>query len=171
MEAFGVALDDPLEAWRGERGDPWALGLDVEWEGVADCGALPGGYQQACIVHGDVLVGAERFQLDGSGVRIHAWGARAWHEPTWWAAGRLDDGTAFVADGDDDAPIDMDGDGLLRTGSVRAGGLDLTATALAHAPVLLPGAGGLARALCRYDTGDGRHGFGWAERFHPAPTT
>ena len=24
LEAFGVALDDPLEAWGQERGDPWA---------------------------------------------------------------------------------------------------------------------------------------------------
>ncbi len=170
MEAFGVALDDPLEAWRGERGEPWALGLDVEWEALAACLAFPGGYRQPCAVHGDVLVGSERFRLEGSGVRIHAWGGQPWDEPSWWAAGRLDDGTPFATGGDDEGPLGTDGDGLLGSGALHAGGLELTATALAHAPVLLPGAGGLARALCRYDAGDGRHGFGWAERFHPAPT-
>jgi len=35
--------------------------------------------------------------------------------------------------------------------------------------VLIPGYGRLARALCRYDSADGRQGFGWAERFHPGP--
>lgn len=174
LEAFGVALEDPLEAWGTERGDPWALGLDVEWEGLTACRPSPasplrgGGYEQACAVHGDVLVGAERFQLDGSGVRVHLWGERRWREPSWWASGRLDDGTAFGAGAVESGPIKADGGGLLRSGPVRAGGLDLTLTALAHAPVLIPGAGRLARALCRYDTADGRHGFGWAERFHPA---
>ncbi len=32
VEAFGVALDDPREAFRGERGDLCPLGLDLEWE-------------------------------------------------------------------------------------------------------------------------------------------
>ena len=172
LEAFGVALEDPLEAWRGERGDPWALGLDVEWEGVGDCRPFPGGggYEQACAVHGDVLVGAVRFQLDGSGVRTHLWGERRWDEATWWASGHLDDGTPFSAGGTGDGPIAVGGDGLLRGGPVEADGVWLGAEAVAHSPVLLPGAGGLARALCRYDAPDGRRGFGWAERFRPTTT-
>lgn len=172
LEAFGVALEDPLEAWRGERGDPWAIGLDVEWEGLGNCRPFPcgGGYEQACDVHGDVLVGAARFQLDGHGVRTHLWGERRWDEPMWWASGRLDDGTPFSAGGRDEGPIGARSDGLLAGGPVEAGGLDLRADAVAHAPVLLPGAGGLARALCRYDAADGRRGFGWAERFLPPPT-
>ncbi len=43
-----------------------------------------------------------------------------------------------------------------------------TAVAVAQAPVLLPGEGRLARALCRYSTADGRSGHGWAEWFLPA---
>jgi len=169
LEAFGVALDDPLDAWGAERGDPWALGLDVEWEALGSCQPADGGggYQQACAVHGDVLVGAERFQLDGSGIRAHLWGAQEWRDPTWRATGRLHDGTWFVTGGEGDGPVDVDGDGLLRTGELRTAGADLTAAAIAHAPVLIPGDGRLARALCRYDAIDGRHGFGWAERFHP----
>jgi len=160
LEAFGVALDDPEEAWRSERGDPWALGLDVEWEGLSACVALAGGggYRQACAVHGDVLVGAARFDLDGSGVRIHAWGRRNWPWSPPWAAGRLDDGTSFFAD------IDV-GVGVDRV--VTADGLVLRMSPVAPAPVQIPSPGGavtrLSRALCRYDADDGRSGYGWAE--------
>jgi hypothetical protein len=176
LEAFGVALDDPLEAWGRERGDPWAVGLDVEWEATGPCAPWPGGigvgYSQPCAVHGDVLVGARRFQLDGSGTRLHLWGDREWVDaPPWsWAAGRLDDGTSFTAVGDDVVVADAP-DGLLRTATVHGpDGLELAATAVAHAPVLVPAGGGgrraarLARALCRYSTADGRRGHGWAER-------
>ena len=36
LEAFGVALDDPREAFGGERGDLCALGMDLEWEAADD---------------------------------------------------------------------------------------------------------------------------------------
>ena len=159
LEAFGVALDDPLEAWGRERGDPWALGLDVEWEGTGPCEPWPSGYWQPCAVHGDVLVGAERFELDGSGTRLHLWGDA---RPAGWAAGRLDDGTSFAVA---DIQAEWDGSGLLRT--VTAG--DVTGDAVAAAPVLVPGRGRLARALCRYEAADGRRGHGWAEWLHPEP--
>jgi hypothetical protein len=163
LEAFGVALDDPLEAWGQERGDPWALGLDVEWESDGPSLPWPGGYAQPCMVHGDVLVGAERFALDGSGVRVHLWGPAPRTEGAGWAAGRLDDGTTLAVT---DPHVVRDERGLLRSVTVAGG---ITATALAHAPVLLPGAGRLARALCRYETAAGSRGHGWAEWFEPAP--
>jgi hypothetical protein len=163
LEAFGVALDDPLEAWGQERGDPWALGLDVEWEGDEACAPWPGagaGYSQACTVHGDVLVGAERFALDGHGTRAHLWGSAPRAAPTGWAAGRMEDGSAFLAV---DPEVECDEEG--RLASLRVGGR--TGTAIAHAPVLLPGEGRLARALCRYESDDGGgRGHGWAEWFH-----
>jgi hypothetical protein len=181
LEAFGVALDDPLEAWGQERGDPWALGLDVEWEALGPCTPWPArtatGYSQPCAVSGDLLVGARRFVLDCSGVRVHLWGRRRWAAPWSWAAGRLSDGTSFAAAGD--AVVAAVGaDGLLRSAEIAtgvpSGPFDLTATALAGAPVLVPGGGAnadagagsarLARALCRYDAADGRSGYGWAER-------
>jgi hypothetical protein len=127
LEAFGVALDDPLEAWGRERGDPWALGLDVEWEASGPCIAWPGtetGYWQGCVAHGDVLVGADRFALDGFGTRIHLWGDQPRTAPAGWAAGRLDDGTAFAVA---DPPVEFHDDGRLR--SVQEG------VAVAHAPV------------------------------------
>jgi hypothetical protein len=154
MEAFGVALDDPLEAWGQERGDPWALGLDVEWEAAAPAEPWHGddaGYWQGCAVHGDVLVGAERFALDGAGVRAHTWGDRPRSRATGWAAG-----PGFLAV---DPAVECHGDGRLRR--VVAG--DRAGEAVAHAPVLIPGAGRLARAVVRY----GEESYGWAEWFHP----
>jgi hypothetical protein len=170
LEAFGVALDDPLEAWGRERGDPWALGMDVEWEALGPCVAWPSdgavGYAQACAVSGDLLVGASRFQLDCRGVRVHLWGQRDWAAPWAWAAGALSDGASFTA-ADAGVVAEVGDDGLLRGGAVSAGaGLTVEATAVAHAPVLVPGPCRLARALCRYDdaAAGGRHGYGWAER-------
>lgn len=191
LEAFGVGLDDPLDAWGDERGDHVGLGFDLEWEGVAGCHARRGGggYQQACTVSGDVLVGAGRFSVDGSGTRSHAWGPRDWASAGWWwAAGRLDDGAAFAVGADDGflvpagrpqadtvegrARTDVGADGLPRRAELEVGGLALVASPLAHAPVLVPSAGGrsarLARALCAYDAGDGRSGWGWAEWLNPA---
>jgi hypothetical protein len=168
LEAFGVALDDPLEAWGQERGDPWALGLDVEWEAASPCAPWPGagtGYSQPCTVHGDVLVGADRFALDGTGTRVHLWGDQPRRSPTGWAGGRLDGAAAFLTVG---PAVECHEDGRLRSATIEAAGTVVTATAVAHAPVLVPGAGRLARALCRYEAGDGPQGHGWAEWFHPA---
>jgi len=170
LEAFGVALDDPAEAYRGERGDPTALGLDLEWEAsdVPVGGQGPGGegYGQACAVHGDVLVGRERIAFDGAGWRTHAWGPRDWWAGSWsWAAGTFDDGTTFSAPSE---PVALGGDGL----PVSAVAGDVAVAVLAHAPVLVPGRPGggaasrLPRALCRYDRA-GRTGHGWAEWLQP----
>jgi hypothetical protein len=62
LESFGVRLDEAADGLRpgGEIGDRIAVGLDLEWE-VAT-GGPPAG-----VVHGEVLVGRERFALDGTG--------------------------------------------------------------------------------------------------------
>jgi hypothetical protein len=62
LESFGVRLDDGADALRpGEEiGERVAVGLDIEWE-VGAAGPPAG------VVHGDVLVGRERFELDGTG--------------------------------------------------------------------------------------------------------
>ncbi len=62
LESFGVRLDAPGDALRpgGEIGDRLAVGLDIEWE-VGAAGPPAG------LVHGDVLVGRERFEIDGPG--------------------------------------------------------------------------------------------------------
>jgi hypothetical protein len=84
LEAFGVAvavgevsesalLDPEL---RGER---VAVGWELEWENDEDPEwdpPTPGwrSYSARCAVHGEVLVGADRFEVDTSGRREHAWG-------------------------------------------------------------------------------------------------
>jgi hypothetical protein len=62
LEAFGVRLDEPDDARRpgGEIGERLAVGLDIEWEVGPD--GPPSG-----LVHGDVLVGRARFEIDGPG--------------------------------------------------------------------------------------------------------
>jgi hypothetical protein len=62
LEAFGVRLDHADEALRagGEIGERIAVGLDIEWEVGAD--GPPAGN-----VHGDVLVGRARHEIDGPG--------------------------------------------------------------------------------------------------------
>jgi hypothetical protein len=100
LEAFAVALDDPAEAYRGERGDQVALGFDLEWESAGPAYEYPGvtRYEVSCRVTGEVLVGSERIAVDCPGQRDHSWGHRDWWTFPWcWVAGRLDDGTAFHA--------------------------------------------------------------------------
>jgi hypothetical protein len=165
MEALAVALDDPREAYRGERGQPVPSGLDIEWEAAEEPVALPAGegYVQGGTVHGDVLVGSERIALDGSGVRAHAWGPRQWWEggPEAVAHVRLGDGRwvhRLLA-----APP-TDGGLLL---PVEDGGLTLRP--VLHAPVVVPGPGPegtttrLARALCQADLVGSPPGWGWFE--------
>jgi hypothetical protein len=62
LEAFGIRLDRPEDALRpgGEIGDRMAVGLDIEWE-VGTAGPPEG------VVHGDVLVGRERWTIDAGG--------------------------------------------------------------------------------------------------------
>jgi hypothetical protein len=85
LEAFAVAIDDPARAWGDERGDPVALGLDLEWEMQAGAGPTPApGYVQPATVHGEVLVGSERLAVDGTGFYTHAWGTPGWTDHRWW---------------------------------------------------------------------------------------
>jgi len=190
VEAFGVALDDPREAFRGERGDLCPLGFDLEWEATEP--ARPGdeqgydqgydqGYGQACTVHGEVLVGTERLELDGVGWRCHRWGNRDWwapgsgsggdHPPAasgrTWAGGHFDAGAAFATT---DVEVVTD-DGLVVSAAIP--GLALRAEPIAHAPVGLPRADGTAgrldRALCRYASTDGRRAVGWIEHLTSPP--
>lgn len=167
LEAFAVALDDPADAFRGERGDRVPLGFDLEWEATAAAVPTDGtGYAQPCLVSGEILVGQERLDLTGRGHREHRWGSRDWWGSSWvWAAASLGDGTAFhgMAAQADGAP------GTPTTLSVE--GLDLVATPRLMAPILLEAPDGrssrLHRALCHFATADGRSGYGWAEWNRP----
>ncbi len=70
LEAFGVALDDPAETYHGLRGERTALGFDLEWETDGIAFRWPPGidrYEIPCRVHGEILVGDERIEFDGTG--------------------------------------------------------------------------------------------------------
>lgn len=100
LETFAVSLDDPADAYRGERGDKVALGFDLEWESVAPVYDYPGvtRYEVSCNVSGEIAVGAQRIEFDGTGQRDHSWGVRDWWRFGWvWTAGALDDDTRFHA--------------------------------------------------------------------------
>ncbi|HEX2064303.1 MAG TPA: hypothetical protein VHE80_07765, partial [Acidimicrobiales bacterium] len=147
MEAFAVSMEDAQEALRGERGDRVGLGLDLEWEASAPVLGGPGGYDQPCDVHGEILVGVgrdvETIALAAHGWRRHGWGPLDWlRRPTSWLGGRLSDATPFQTR---DVPTDL---------VVRH-----------RAPLVLDGGGHrarLERALCGFAAPDGRRGVGWA---------
>lgn len=171
LEASGVALEDPAEGLRGERGHPIPLGLDVEWEAVG-APALEGtGYSQPAIAHGEVLLGAERMALDGTGWWVHRWGPPLWlDEGWWWAAGSVRDGATVTASGPFRASV---GPTLARVGNaptssatVAGGGVEITLEPVAWAAVPLPEGRGLARNLCSWSQ-EGRRGWGWCEWLQP----
>ncbi|HEX2849319.1 MAG TPA: hypothetical protein VHN98_02145 [Acidimicrobiales bacterium] len=202
LEAFAVGLDDPAQAYEpgGERGDRVPLGFDLEWEAAApvhDTVERLGRYEQTCTVTGEILVGDERIELDGTGQRDHSWGVRDWWERGWiWTAGRAGDdafhafctvpyggwGIGYVAhDGaletvlDFEAHVESDDEDpstrFPRVTAMRFLGLDLTCTTRHLAPVRLESPEGrvarFPRALCRFDAADGRSGYGWTEWNQP----
>lgn len=86
LEAFGLALDDPDALLRDGRGLRTPVGLDLEWEtdpSTASESSAHGvsGYQLTGSAHGELLVGADAYELDGSGRRSHHWG-----DIDWWAS-------------------------------------------------------------------------------------
>lgn len=172
LEAFGVTLDDPAEAWRSGWGDRAALGLDLEWETTGAPVSFQGGYHVPCEVHGEVLVDDETMTVAGWGARAHAWGERGWWARSWCASeGRFDDGTTwYVSLGTTEAA----GEGATLPGPVTLvlpDGVDVTVRPVHHAPVLLADDGGrssqVARALCVANASDGRRGVGWTEWNRP----
>ncbi len=177
-EAFALALDDPADVYgHGEpRGERVPFGLDLEWTTDGSAYAYPPGttrYEVPCTVHGEVLVGAERIELDAIGQRDHSWGVRDWWTVGWtWTSGWLEDGTRFhgtqVRLGDDPVPyhpgyvqpagsplagVDhtasrpaLGAHGLPLSDAVEVGDLALDVTPVAFAPVLLAdGAGRVSR--------------------------
>lgn len=156
LEAFGVAYDDPADAWGDEWGERLAVGLDLEWEATAGPAGLPPagpdpgpegvGYCQPGRIHGEMLVGPDqRLAVDGTGFRSRASGVL-----DWWSGPRprrL-------------AWIDRQGQARLDDPQRRSHTVLGTAPVLVTAPTREPAR--LARALCRV-AGEGG-GLGWAER-------
>ncbi len=201
VEAFAVSVEDPVEVYGELRGDRVPLGFDLEWETDGATYAYPGvtRYEVPCRVHGEVLVGRERIEVDGRGQRDHSWGVRDWWSYGWsWTAGWLGDGTRFhgVDVRLDDAALygtgylqddrgalvgtaevahtaELGPGGLPGAGTWRVRDLDLTVEPVAFSPVGLHGPDGrfsrFPRAWCRFRAADGREGHGWTEWNQPQP--
>jgi hypothetical protein len=164
MEAFAAALDDPLDAYRGERGERVPFGLDLEWEAAAPVFDYPGvtRYEQSCTVYGEILVGEERLAFEGLGQRDHSWGPRDWWRFGWcWTSGALSDGTRYhgssveagggrytpgyvVSPAGELTPVydwtvetQLGDEGLPIESAMRLGPLDLRVTPEGLAPILL----------------------------------
>lgn len=148
LEAFGVRLDDPLDAERGERGERLPVGLDLEWEiEVERFGA----------VRGQLLVADARVEFEGTGAFEHwSFVGDPWVEPWRRLVFQADLGHGAVV-ADDDVGLDVDARGLPTR--VRAGSRAWQPEALALVPI----SGGVILALV-----GGAAGAGWLEWSRPA---
>ena len=157
LEAFGIAYDDPADAWGDEWGERLPVGLDLEWEATAgpgevppagaapDCGPGALAYAQPGRVHGEVLVGpSTRIQITGTGFRSRASGVL-----DWWS-GPLRPRLAW---------IDRQGAAHCGEPGSRAHEVVGRAPLLVSTPGRPPAR--LDRTLCRVEGDDG--GVGWAE--------
>lgn len=150
VEAFAVALDDPVETYGDLRGERVPFGLDLEWETDGGTYAYPGvtRYEVPSQVHGEVLVGQETIHLDGWGQRDHSWGNRDWWAFGWsWTAGRFDDGTRFHG-----TSVEIGGTPVFGTGYVQPPGGAMVGTDEARYDATL-GDHGLPTG-CDYRLGD-----------------
>lgn len=93
LEAFGVELDRPHDAWTGERGTRLAVGWDLDWERTGSPFDLGAGYVQPGRVRGEILLGADTLPYDGVGLRSHLWGEVLPDGTMWW---HDDEGDSFV---------------------------------------------------------------------------
>ncbi|MGI9034248.1 MAG: hypothetical protein ACR2HY_11380 [Acidimicrobiales bacterium] len=185
LEASAIALDDSAAVTGDERGDPTALGLDLEWEVAGRPATVAGsaGYAQPAAVYGDVLVGAERLTVAGTGWYSHRWGIPPWPDASWWSVfAHLGDGTAIATSAPGRASTWRDGEvheGDASLGSrwppgpepepgpllvVNGIGLPMTATAVALVPLGAAAADQvLVRSLCSLGDDHPAGGHGWAE--------
>lgn len=150
-------------------------------------------FEQSARVSGEMTIDGERIEVHCPGQRDHSWGVRDWWAFPWvWCSGRLDDGTwwhtarsvapkveifqvGYVITPDmtlhptEDIAVDyeLDDEELPQRGTLGVGELALSWEAELHAPVLLTSPDGkrsrFPRALCRFETADGRSGRGWIE--------
>ncbi len=96
--------------------------LDLSWEAMSpvwDLGARMSGqtwarahYEQACRVTGALLLGDERWEIDGTGIRDHSRGPRVFGtvREHWWLNGQFPSGRSFAVlqvlnHGDDVTPL------------------------------------------------------------------
>jgi hypothetical protein len=156
LEAFGVLLDDPLDAFSGCRGDRTPVGLDVEWVSQGGPHRVSGGYELGCVVAGEVLVGTEVLEVDGHGWRRHAWGVAPPEADRAW--GHTASGTPWAAP----AAVTRGPDGLPASARATPEGrppLDLVPRH--HAPAAQADGSRAGRSLCEARDGARSAGLAW----------
>ncbi|MDQ1521737.1 MAG: hypothetical protein QOI55_2810, partial [Actinomycetota bacterium] len=183
LEAFAVRLDSPGDALRGEIGERLPLGFDLEWEVLSPVMASSASrYEQAGVVHGEVLIGRERIEFQGHGMRSHGWDAEPWVAP--WAAASFQSGDAYAVSVNDAGCVWRGGDEIERLATVELGsqsddeGLPTSARLILDGEEIDVDLGGMAvvplegytgrasrlvRVLCRFAGRDGTESLGWAE--------
>ena len=94
LEAFALALDDPLQLVRDGVGDRVPIGWEIEFEASEEAAGLPGidGYEQRGVVHGITLTAEGETAFEAPAVRQHWWG-----EPTDQPAGIWLPGSPAIA--------------------------------------------------------------------------
>jgi hypothetical protein len=199
LEAFGLQVADPCELYADEpRGDRVPFGFELEWETVGEPFryTVTDRYEVPCRVHGQVLVGEERLEIEATGQRDHSWGVRDWWMFPWvWSAFHVADGTEIFGNwvaispdfmfrtgylqGDGKSPTALDDfesqqtarpDGLVEGVSWSTAGVDAELDMLAWAPVLLVDGerrSHFARGMARAQLADGRTAVGWIEFNQP----
>jgi hypothetical protein len=175
LEAFAVALDDPADALTGEIGERIPIGLDLEWEvdGTLHThheGWPIAGYIEPGIVHGEILLGRERLELDARGEYQRTWGNREPRDTGAWSAGCSSRQLALHVEGLPGGSVDgfigRSGEPTriveraTREGHAGAARLviddafEVEMEVLMGAPVPIDAATTLDRALCRFRVGD-----------------
>jgi hypothetical protein len=187
LEAFAVRLDDPSDALRGEIGERMPVGLDLEWEVDGPTHAYGAdwpveGFVEPGIVHGEILLGRDRFEFDARGAYQRSWGPRSWGAAGSWVVTCAGRDLAMHVEGLADASVD----GFIQAGEVP-GHLVMSARREAHAgaarlvlddevevevevitgaPVPIEGVGVVDRAVCRFCVG-GVVENGWSSVLEP----
>ncbi len=99
-EAVGESFVDVAAVYRGEKGEPVGIGLDLLWrtDGSPFHYADMTRYEIPCLVEGTLRLGNREVAVRGQGQRDHSWGVRDWWEFGWcWSSARLSDGTRVHA--------------------------------------------------------------------------
>jgi hypothetical protein len=175
LEAFAVRLDDPADALTGEIGERLPVGLDLEWEvdgpiHVHRPDWSVRGYVETGSVHGEVLLGGERLELDAQGAYQRSWGRRERHDTGAWsiacAGAPLKSYVAGSADGLVDGFVECGArhrstvTGARREAHAGAArivlddDIELEVDVLMDAPVPIDATTALGRSLCRFRVGD-----------------
>jgi hypothetical protein len=166
VEAFAVRLDHARDALHGEIGERLPMGCDLEWE--VD-GAARG---STGTVRGELLVGAERIEIDAPGVLRNALAPDTGWPADWRGRCRSDDGRWWQPSVTAIARSEAGGD--VPAGCLDADGGPQPVEVLAVVPVPL-GVGSsdrdpvLVRVVARLRGPVGGSGTGWLEMLQSVP--